>query len=142
MAYGGLEIYYKGLGGMLGEPRMVDGSLMKGMQAEHCEGSDSDTEFASANGLSTTAATEWEFVVLPQESKQYPERGGDFLNAHPEWCRKATPLSEFLARAEKRSTRLVKDGHAPLLKEEVRPARPLQPLASASTLLAISHALT
>jgi hypothetical protein len=60
MAYGGLKMYHKGLGGLLGEPRMVDGSLMKGMQAEHCEGSDSRTEFTTDNyGVSTTSCLEW-----------------------------------------------------------------------------------
>ena len=45
MRVASLDTFYKGLGGLIGEPLMVEGSLLKGMEAEHRERSDSTKQF-------------------------------------------------------------------------------------------------
>ena len=55
-----------GLEGIIGGPLMVEGSLLKAMEAEHCGKEDSKQPFDTSNGIKgVTSATEWEFVVEP-----------------------------------------------------------------------------
>ena len=70
---------------------MVEGSLLKAMEAEHCTSEDSKQPFDTSNGITgVTSATEWEFVVEPNAAPEhYAERGGNFRAEHPEWCRQA-----------------------------------------------------
>ena len=53
---------------------MINGSLQRAMEAEHCEMRDHAKTFASSNGVSTSSEVEWEFVVKAEEGKAYPER--------------------------------------------------------------------
>ena len=47
-------------------------------------------------------------------------RGDGFREAHPEWCRKAEPLSVYEAKmADEMNPRLVEAGQAPLITEEL-----------------------
>ena len=76
---------------------MVEGSLFKAMETEHCEKKDATLPFDTSNGIKgSTPRLEWEFVVAPvDEDGRYPERGGDFRTAHPNWSRKPEPLSVY-----------------------------------------------
>ena len=103
---------------------MVDGSLFKAMQTEHCAEKDAEVPFDTSNGIEgATSKLEWEFVVAPvveDPDGRYAERGGDFRTVHPEWCRKAEPLSVYEAKmADEMNPRLVEAGQAPLTKEEL-----------------------
>ena len=120
MGYGGLDDFFGGLEVLLGPPQMAkdpatgEASIMRAMEVEHCEECDSEKEFTSSNGVTTTSITEWEFVVKPDMSRAerdvidvetgeptgaklgaYPERGWGFAEAHPEWCRKPRTREEL-----------------------------------------------
>jgi len=101
---------------------MVEGSLLKAMEEEHCNKKDANLPFDTSNGIKgSTPRLEWGFVVAPLfEDGCYPERGGDFRTVHPEWCRKPEPLAVYEAKmADEMNPRLVKAGQAPLTKEEL-----------------------
>ena len=74
MAFGSLDLFFGGLEGVIGPPQMIDGSLHKAMKAEHTTYKDSNKEFKSANGVTTTSAIEWEIVAEPDLQKAYPDR--------------------------------------------------------------------
>ena len=74
MAFGSLDLFFGGLEGVIGPPQMIDGSLHKAMKAEHTTYKDSNKEFKSANGVTTTSAIEWELVAEPDLQKAYPDR--------------------------------------------------------------------
>ena len=104
MGFGGLEQFYAGLEGLIGAPKMLDGSLLKAMEAEHCQRPDHDKPFSTSNGIEgATSALEWEFVVAPDTSSpdRYPERGGTFREEHPGWCRKPEELSVYEREMER-----------------------------------------
>ncbi|EOD35777.1 hypothetical protein EMIHUDRAFT_467364 [Emiliania huxleyi CCMP1516] len=112
-----------GLEALVGAPLMVDGSLFKAMETEHCGEKDADVPFDTSNGIKgATSKLEWEFVVAPVEDQdgRYAERGGDFRTAHSEWCRKPEPLPVYEAKmADEMNPRLEAAGQAPLTKEEL-----------------------
>ena len=89
MSYGGLEVFYQGLEGLIGPPILIRGSLMASMKRDHTEMPDAKVKFTTSNGCTSTSVVEWEFVVEPQPGKVYPEREG-FKTAHPDWCRKVS----------------------------------------------------
>jgi len=122
MRFGGVEQFFRGLEALIGAPLMVDGSLLKAMEEEHCNEKDADLPFDTSNGIKgSTPRLEWEFVVAPvDEDGRYPERGGDFRKDHPKWCRKAELLSLYEAKmAYEVNPMLVKAGQAPLTLEEL-----------------------
>ena len=83
--FGKLEQFYKGLDWHLGLPNP---NVMRAMQDEHTKKADSLVVFSTHNyGLtSTTPAVEWEFVVNPQDAKEYPGK-----------LRQSKPLARFLS---------------------------------------------
>jgi hypothetical protein len=65
-----LDDFYKGPEELIGTPNP---KIMQGMQAEHCLRGNSRMEFTTGNyKLTTTPATEWEFVVEPRDGAAYP----------------------------------------------------------------------
>merc|ERR1712194_867957 len=60
---GTLDRFYAGISGLVGPPRMIDGSLLRSMEAEHCSCADSKEKYTTKNGVTTTSATEWEFAL-------------------------------------------------------------------------------
>ena len=101
---------------------MLDGSLLKAMEAEHCQRPDKDLPFDTSNGMSgAVSRLEWEFVVDPDTTspERYVERGGTFREEHPGWCRKPEPLSVYEAKMEGINEKLVGAGQSPLIKEEL-----------------------
>ena len=74
MAFGSLDLFYGGLEGLIGPPQMVNGSIHKAMEADHCAHKDAKITFTSSNGVSTTSETEWEIVFNPAMDRSYPER--------------------------------------------------------------------
>ncbi|EOD31475.1 hypothetical protein EMIHUDRAFT_231872 [Emiliania huxleyi CCMP1516] len=113
---------FKGLEKIIGAPLMVEGSLLKAMETEHCKEKDADVPFDTSNGIEgVSSRLEWEFVVAPViEDGRYAERGGDFRTVHPDWCRKPEPLSVYEAKmADEVNPRLVEAGQAPLTLEEL-----------------------
>ena len=102
---------------------MVEGSLLKAMEAEHCTREDSGRPFDTSNGIKgVTSATEWEFVVQPNAAPgHYAERGGNFRAEHPEWCRKPLALSVFEERVRHKNAELkeAKQAEVELIEEEL-----------------------
>ena len=96
MAFGSLDLFYGGLEAIIGAPQMVGGSLHEAMRVEHCERRDHALSFTSSNGVTTTSAIEWAFVVSPQPEVTYPERthlrtaSGE--EVHPGLCRRVGAL--------------------------------------------------
>ena len=103
---------------------MADGSLLKAMEAEHCNNKDSNQPFDTSNGMKgVTSATEWEFVVEPNTASghDYPERGGSFREDHPGWCREPLELSVFQEkmRCMNAELNLAKQAEVELIEEEL-----------------------
>jgi hypothetical protein len=70
-----LDDFYKGPEELIGTPNP---KIMQGMQTEHCVRGNSQREFTTGNyNLTTTPATEWEFVVEPKEGAAYPHTPKD-----------------------------------------------------------------
>jgi hypothetical protein len=70
-----LDDFYKGPEELIGTPNP---KMMQGMQAEHCLRGNSRTEFTTDNyNVTTTPATEWEFVVEPKDGVAYPHTPKD-----------------------------------------------------------------
>ena len=101
----------------------MDGSLLKSVQNEHCGKKDALLPFNSSNGIiGTTSAREWEFVHDPDTTAGpdvYSERGGDFRQMHPEWCRKPTALAVFEEKMRMKNEELERAGQTPLILEEL-----------------------
>ena len=51
MELGSLSTYFGGLEGLIGPPMMVNGSLQKSMQSEHCDRPESRVPFKTSNGM-------------------------------------------------------------------------------------------
>jgi len=116
MSYGSIELYYGGLEGLIGPPTMVNKSLLKGMEAEHCSRDRSRAKFTSSNGMTTTPAEEWEFVAEPNSARVYAEREGfreDYM------CRKPVPYNELLQMMRTKNEELKTHGQTALVEEEV-----------------------
>ena len=65
MSYAGLNTFYGGLEGRIGEPQAA---VFETMRSEHQKRVDSLAEFTTGNyGVTTTSALEWLFVVEPSE---------------------------------------------------------------------------
>jgi hypothetical protein len=65
-----LDDFYKGPEGLIGTPNP---KIMQGMEAEHCLRANSQRKFTTGNyNVTTTPATEWEFVVKPKDGVAYP----------------------------------------------------------------------
>jgi hypothetical protein len=70
-----LDDFYKGPEELIGTPNP---KIMQGMQAEHCLRGNSKTEFTTGNyNVTTTPATEWEFVAEPKDGVAYPHTPKD-----------------------------------------------------------------
>jgi NLR family CARD domain-containing protein 3 len=123
MGFGGLEEFFGGLEGLVGPPKMLEGSLLKAMKLEHCQSKDSSLPFDTSNGIKgATSELEWEFVYSPDTSARdrYVERGGNFAEDHPDWCRSAVPLSKYIEKMEiDVNPRLKNVGQPPLIMEEL-----------------------
>ena len=146
MGYGELNNFFDGLEVLLGPPMMAkdpstgEASILRAMEVEHCEEVDSEKEFTSSNGVTTTSQLEWEFVVSPDMGRAerdvidvetgeptgeklgpYPERGWGFAEAHPEWCRQPRSrdeLDELLERKANSKLREQFGDEAVLITEE------------------------
>ena len=67
LSYGGLSTFYSGLEGRIGSPSP---SLHVSMEREHCREADSRDTFTASNyGVTTTAETEWWYVVDPDSKR-------------------------------------------------------------------------
>lgn len=130
LSFGGLDLFFKGLEGLLGAPRTSkdpnggDGppSLLNTMCSEHTALPDAHQSFATSNGIDgATSAAEWEFVVQPncEHPELYVERGGNFRAEHPEWCRRPAPLAKYERRMQRMNAKLEAIGHVPMQIEEV-----------------------
>lgn len=129
LSFGSLDLFYKGLEGLIGAPRTSKDpkkggrpSLLNTMCSEHCSLPDAHVPFSTSNGMDgATSAMEWEFVLSPNVKSLdlYVERGGDFRTAHPEWCRKPYPLAKFERRMKRLNDKLKAIGHVPMQIEEV-----------------------
>jgi hypothetical protein len=70
-----LDDFYKGPEELIGTPNP---KIMQGMQAEHCLRGNGKTKFTTGNyNVTTTPATEWEFVVEPKDGVAYPHTPKD-----------------------------------------------------------------
>ena len=94
--------------------------MREAMRVEHCGKEDHAVPFSTSNGIEgATAEREWEFVVAPDMQRdRYAERGGDFREKHPKWCRVAQPLSAFKEAMAERNTQLRKRGHVEMELDE------------------------
>ena len=111
MTFGSLSMFYGGLVKLIGPPKMVKASLREAMQMEHCGKEDCAVPFKTSNGMEgVTSEKEWEFVTNPKEGFEYSERGGRFVDTHPEWRRKPLSLEGFKKKMAQLNTKL--DGHA------------------------------
>ena len=120
MAFGGIDQFYGGLDSLIGPPLPFEGSLLRQMQREHCEESDSLEPFSTSNGVeNATSEYEYFFVVDPERKSSYPERGGSFREKHPDWCRRPTPLSAFEEQMRAKNLELSEGGHTQLVHEEL-----------------------
>ena len=122
MGFGGTKEYYGGLEGVIGSPTFLDGSLLKQAEREHCGLKDAELPFDTSNGIQgTTSAREWEFVVSPKTdgAEEYTERGGDFREKNPEWCRKAIPLAFYEEKMRAKNEELKNSGQTELILEEL-----------------------
>ncbi|KAL1498967.1 hypothetical protein AB1Y20_013487 [Prymnesium parvum] len=118
MAYGALALFYGGLESLIGPPQMIDGSLIRSMEQEHCTRPDSTLKFTSSNGMTSISRDEWEVAYEPFPEKEYAERV-NFKDEHPEWCRQVKPLSSFEPEMERINAKLSREGHALLIIEEL-----------------------
>ena len=116
LRFGGLAEYTGGLDALIGPPLMIDGSLEKAMEVEHCGKDDAQTPFTSSNQVDTTSLDEWEFVHAPDMTKEYAERRG-FRDTQPEWCRKPIAPQALRDEMEGQNKRL-DEQHLPLLMYE------------------------
>ncbi|KAK3261181.1 hypothetical protein CYMTET_29901 [Cymbomonas tetramitiformis] len=113
-SYSNLATFFGGLVKVLGTPSVVP-SLEENMRREHVASIDSKSEFTTGNyGITTTPELEWEFVVSPQPSWQYPCE-----TVHVHHARQAASLGSFLKVMETINAELAAVGHATLLREEV-----------------------
>ena len=120
MNFGSLDTFFGGLEGLIGTPTMIDASLLKAMEVEHCGKGDCDMPFTTSNGMEdVTSKEEWEFVVEPEDGKAYKERGGGFREEHPEWCRRAIPLDVYEKEMERINAMLESKKHTPMVIEEL-----------------------
>ena len=120
MAFASTAEFFGGLETLIGSPTMVHGSIMTSMDHEHLQRDDSHREFTSTNGVATTSALEWEFVASPVAGKNYPQRARP-ADASGEPLRLRAPLTweALMARMRTKSDELERNGHLPLLIEEV-----------------------
>ena len=120
MAFGSLSTFFGGLEGLIGPPKMIEGSLRQAMRFDHCRSNDSAVPFKTSNGMEgVTSEKEWEFVTTPQENYDYSERGGRFREEHPTWCRKPLPLDNFEERMRELNKKLDANGHTQMVVEEL-----------------------
>ena len=132
MSFGSLELFFGGLEGIIGPPRLIKGSLIEAMRQEHTLEKDSQVSFKSSNGVSTTSETEWEFVHEPDmtEQKVYPERGEFRTPSGQEIeegkCRKKRPVALLKGEMEEIiNSKLIDAGHTQVIVEAPQP--PPQP---------------
>ena len=105
---------------IIGAPTFLNGSLMASMKAEHCERKDATMPFDTSNGIvGATPSREWEFITEFAVGVDYVERGGDFRERHPDWCRKAEPLAVYEEKMRLKNEELAKHGGTPLILEEL-----------------------
>ena len=127
MGFGDLSDFFNGLEALLGPPQMAkdpatgEATIFRAMEVEHCFECDSEKEFTSSNGVTTTSMLEWEFVVTPDLNRAerdvldaetgeptgaklgpYPERL-HLAEQHPEWCRKPRSREELDELLEKKA---------------------------------------
>ena len=118
LQYGGLDVFFAGLDGIIGAPSM---HVIEGMEREHVHCADSDLIFTTSNGMKTTSRDEFEFVVCPQKGKAYPER--EDVRGRPELCRRPLPPEEFEGSLRLKNKQLRAAGHPELMVEEQIGAR-------------------
>eukprot|EP00966_Prymnesium_polylepis_P098240 2275265-Prymnesium_polylepis.1 len=95
---------------------------MAAMKREHTECPDAKTIFTTSNGCTSDSASEWQFVVEPQQDRVYPERAG-FAEAHPQWCRRPLQLEHFKPKMDEINGLLLGMSQEPIIVEELVSAR-------------------
>ena len=129
-AVGALSLFYGGLESLIGPPQMIDGSLIKSMEQEHCSRADSFLRFVSSNGITSISKDEWEVAyesvpekvnVVPRSRHMLESRCSTALAqpslAYPHipsaWCQPSINIhlfsSRFLRAIVGRCTRSAKD---------------------------------
>ena len=120
MAFGSLSMFFGGLVMLIGPPKMVEGSLLNAMRLEHCGQEDSAAPFETSNGMEgVTSVKEWEFVMDPKADFEYSERGGRFVDMHPEWCRKPRSPEVFQEKMAELNAKLESKKHTRMVLEEL-----------------------
>ena len=71
--FGNLQTFYGGVTGLVGPPRLINGSLMEGMKWEHIVLDDSWDMFTTSNDVTTNSRTEWHFIMEPDKGKVWKE---------------------------------------------------------------------
>ena len=119
LSVGSLDVFYGGLDKLVGPPRMISGSLLLAMEAEHCKARDANEAFSPSNGpgMDTTSAIEWAFVVTSEAHSVYPERD-DIRRQMPARARKPWTRAELEHRMQPVNGELCAAGHVPLILEE------------------------
>lgn len=128
MSYSGLDTFYGGLEGRIGEPQAA---VFETMRAEHHKRTDSMAEFTTGNyGVTTTSSTEWIFVVEPfsDSGTRLIGREGWAVEsiekmADQSHCRKPEALEDVLRRGMPKNAALAKQGEPEVIMEEVVAAR-------------------
>jgi len=109
-SFGNLQTFFSGITGLVGPPRLIDNSLEKSLEVEHCKLEDAKITFTSSNGVTTESLTEWEFVYDPEDGKDYPDR---FPEGDPR-CRKPRSRKHLESLLQEINGELLAEGHVPL----------------------------
>ena len=117
---GGLDKFYGGLEGIVGAPNP---QIDEGVLHDHCGMADATIRFDMPNGKMTTTSTiEWRFVSSPENGA---DGKGSPFEPYPNQTKARKPLryEAFDAELKERNEALVREGQAPLGREEFLSAR-------------------
>lgn len=118
MDFGSLDRFFGGLESLLGPPVLLQGSIKRAMEHNHCSLPDHDVSFSSSNNLTSTPQLEWEFVASPDvHSKQkYPQRI-DVTSVREK--RQVKALHDFQPEMDRVNGELRSAGQDVLIEEEL-----------------------
>jgi len=127
MSYSGLDTFYGGLEGRIGEPQAA---VMETMRAEHQKRTESTVAFTTGNyGVTTTSSAEWLFVLEPTDGglrragrEAWASEAEEKLSDRS-LCRKPEALEALLERCATKNELLAQQGEPEVIKEEVVAAR-------------------
>ena len=118
MQFASIEVFYGGLEKLIGPPQMMEGTIRKTMEFEHCQQLDSYEKFDTSNGATSFSAVEWEFVLLPVLNQLYSERGEFEEESKRHLRRKPISFKELEQRVEERNDMLAACKHTPMVIDE------------------------